>query len=303
MLSVITVNWNVRDLLLECVDSVTKSAGEMAFEHVVVDNASSDGSADAVAELRPEVKLIRNGENAGFARANNQGTRVARGRYLLFLNPDTTVVGDALQVMVRLMEERDDLGVLGARLVDAELRMSRDNGYRFPTLRTVVNEYLQIARAARSPRLFPGILRSTDFEGIDECDWVSGAALMMPRELALAEPWNEEIFFFAEDVELCDRVRRRGLRVACTAEANVVHESGQSMKKQSEDFLAGKASGTAMLLRKRQGAVAAWLAEQTIQASLGGRAFLHGLRYRLSGDPGSLEKSRRLRQYLQMERR
>ena len=301
-LSVITVNWNVRELLLEAIASVYASAGRLPVEMIVVDNASTDGSADAVEERFPQAIVIRNAGNAGFARANNQGTARARGRYVLFLNPDTRVVADALPQMVRAMEADPGIGVLGAKLLNRDLRWSRDNGYRSPTLRTVFNEYTQLARLIPIPWIFPGILRSRDFTGIDECEWVSGAALMMERQLALAVPWNEEIFFFAEDVEICERVRERGLRVAALASAEIVHLSGQSMIKQDEAFLANRVSATARLLGERAHPASVWLAVRIIQGSLLGRSYVHRIRYWVSRDPVSLEKATRLKQYLQLER-
>ena len=301
-LSVITVNWNVRDLLLDAMASVAASAGPLTWEHIVVDNASTDGSVDAIARRFPGAVVIANQDNPGFGPANNQAARVARGRYLLFLNPDTRVLGDALQVMVRVMDEHLTIGALGSRLVDADLHWSRDMGYAAPSLRTVVNDYLQLARLTRAPRLFPGIVRSTDVTRLEDCEWVSGAALMVRRSVAEVELWNEAIFFFAEDIEYCDRIRRRGWRVTVTPEASIVHLSGQSMAKAPEDFLSDKVSGLAQFLRERQGPVAASLAVRTIAFSLLARSLAHRVRYWLNGDPASLHKSRRLRQYHQLQR-
>ena len=201
-LSVITVNWNVRDLLLDSMASVAASAGPIAFEHIVVDNASTDGSVEAIASRFPAAVVVPNRHNPGFGAANNQAARLARGRYLLFLNPDTIVLGDALQVLIRILDEQPRIGALGSRLVDGNGRWSRDMGYAAPSLRTVVNDYLQLSRIVPVPRLFPGIVRSTDVTALEDCDWVSGAALMVRREVAEQELWSDHIFFFAEDIEV-----------------------------------------------------------------------------------------------------
>jgi GT2 family glycosyltransferase len=296
--SVVTVNWNVRDLLLDSIASVFASAGDLQLEMIVVDNGSTDGSAEAVEARFRRAIVIRNQGNPGFACANNQGARIARGRYVLFLNPDTRVLGDAIPAMVRTMEAHPSIGALGAKLLRSDLRWSRDNGFRFPSIRTVFNEYLQLSRLVPVPWLFPGILRSRDFTGLDECDWVSGAAIMMRRELALAQPWNEEIFFFAEDVEICDRIRRGGLRVAALADARIVHYSGQSMIQQDETFLVDRVSATRRLLGARAHPALVWLAVHIMQGSLLLRSHAHRLKYCFSGDSLSLEKSRRLKQYL-----
>lgn len=301
-MSIVIVNWNVRDLLLDALASVYASAGTMPIEVIVVDNNSSDGSADAVAQAFPQTIVIRNEGNPGYAHANNQGTAIARGRYVLFLNPDTRVLADALPLMVRTMDADPSIGALGAKLLRRDLRWSRDNGYCVPTMRTVFNEYLQIARVTGMPSVFPGILRSRDFHGLDECEWVSGAAIMMSRALANLQPWNEEIFFFAEDVEICDRIRRRGLRVVANADARIVHYSGQSMIQQDEKFLSDRVSATKRLLGERAHPASLWVATRIIQGSLLVRSHAHRIKYWFSGDRLSLEKSRRLKQYLGLER-
>ncbi|HET7617998.1 MAG TPA: glycosyltransferase family 2 protein [Vicinamibacterales bacterium] len=302
VLSVITVNWNVRDLLLESMASVAESAAPLTWEHIVVDNASTDGSVEAIRERFPKAVVIANPHNPGFGAANNQGARIARGRYLLFLNPDTRVIGDALPALVRTLETCPEIGALGSRLLDADLRWSRDMGHAAPSLRTVVNDYLQLSRVFAMPHLFPGIVRSTDVTRLETCEWASGAALMVRREVFAAEPWNEQIFFFAEDIEYCDRIRRRGWTVAITPDASIVHLSGQSMARAPEDFLSDKMSGLAQFVKARQGPVAAWLAMRTIAASLLLRSHAHRVRYWMNGDPSSLQKSRRLRQYRQLQR-
>lgn len=301
-LSVIIVNWNVRELVLDAIASVFESAGSMPVECIVVDNASTDGSQDAIERRFQQVRVIRNRDNAGFARANNQGTRIATGRHLLFLNPDTRVVGDALPALVRIMDGDPSIGALGAKLLRADLTWSRDNGYRVPTLRTVVNEYLQITRLLPFPRWFPGILRSTDFHGLEDCEWISGAAFMVRREVADADLWDERFFFFAEDVEYADRIRRRGWRVVAAGDVGIVHYSGQSMLKQDEAFLANRLSATRNILGANASAVSTWLALLIIQISLLSRSYVHRMQYWWSGDVTSLDKSRRLRQYLRLER-
>jgi hypothetical protein len=300
--SVITVSWNVRELLLDCIASVFASAGALKAEMIVVDNASADGSADAVAQRFPDVVVIRNTENAGFARANNQGLAVAHGRHILFLNPDTRVVGDAIPQMVRLMDQTPAIGAVGAKLLTKELRWSRDNGFRLPTLRTVVNDYLKLTSLLPFPRLVPGIVRSADFTGVDDCDWVSGAAIMVRRAVAETERWDESIFFFAEDIEYCRRIGRAGWRVTALGNACVVHDSGRSMVKQNDAFLANRVSATARLLGAETHPASAWLAVRIIRVSLLARSHVHRLMYWWSGDTASLDKSRRLRQYLSLER-
>jgi len=303
-LSIIIVNWNVRDFLLACLASVHEGAAGLSLEVIVVDNASSDGSMDAVAERFPHVVQIRNADNVGFHRANNQGVAVSHGRHVLFLNPDTRVLEDALPRIVRLMDERPEIGALGPKLLRADLRWSRDNGYRAPSLRTVLNEYLQISRLLPLPRLFPGMVRSADFHGLEDCEWISGAAFLVRREVVERERWNEheEFFHAADDIQYSARIRALGWRVMAYADAQVVHYSGQSMAKQDESFTAHGVSVLPQLLKAREHPVTAWVAIKVIQVSLLARSYAHRVRYWLSGDAASLQKARRLRQYLWLER-
>jgi GT2 family glycosyltransferase len=300
-LSVITVSWNSGSFLPECIRSVAESAGPLPYEHILVDNASEDDGAGIVERDFPEVGVIRNDDNVGFARANNAAARLCRGRYILFLNPDTKVVDDALRRMIAVMEARPDIGALGPKLLNADLRWSRDMGYRVPTLRTVVNEFLGLSQLVPYPRLVPGIVRSRDFDGLEDCGWVSGAAFMVSRALLEQELWNEDIFFFGEDIEYCDRIRKRGWSVCATADARIIHYSGQSMSKQSVEFLAGRSSGIAMYLKKTQGPLAAWAAVKVVRAGYLLRILFHRIRYRLSGDEVSLRKSQRLQQYSRLD--
>jgi N-acetylglucosaminyl-diphospho-decaprenol L-rhamnosyltransferase len=301
MLSIITVSWNSRSFLADCIRSAALSARPLGFEHVLVDNASSDGSPELVEELFPEVTVIRNAENLGFARANNIGARRARGRYLLFLNPDTVVLDDALEAMVKEMERDPALGVLGPKLLTSEMRWSPDMGYRVPSLRTVANQFLGLSRIFPIPRLFPGIVRSRDFATLEDCGWVSGACLMVSRAIAREELWNEEIFFFGEDIEYCDRIRGRGFRIRATPDARVVHHSGKSMAKQSLGFLEGRASGLAMYLRRTQGPLAAWIGLRLMQVGYRMRVLFHRAMFRLRGSEASLRKTQRLQQYMRLD--
>jgi GT2 family glycosyltransferase len=301
-LSVITVSWNSRGELPDCMRSVARSAGPMRFEHVLVDNASEDGGPDEVEREFPHVIVLRNSENEGFSRANNAAIARSRGRFVLFLNPDTEVLEDALPRLVQVMDENPDIGILGPKLLDATGRWNRDMGYRLPTLRTIANTYLGLSRLVPLPALFPGIVRSRDFHRLEDCGWVCGAALLIRREALERDRWNEEIFFFGEDMEFCRRVRQRGWRICSTPEARVVHFSGRSMSRQSSEFLSGRSSGISICLRESGGPAVAWLGLRLIRLGYALRSFRCRLSYMLGGDDSSLRKDLRLRQYSRLDR-
>jgi GT2 family glycosyltransferase len=296
-LTVITVSWNSRDELPVCLQSVSDSARSLAFEHIVVDNGSTDGSPELVERDFPHAIVIRNGENLGFSRANNVAARTSRGRYVLFLNADTEVLGDALPRMVAEMDRQAGIGILGPKLLDADRRWSRDMGDRLPTLWSLANTYLWPIAGLPAR----GIVRNRDFDRFEDCGWVCGAALMVRREVLERHLWHEGIFFFGEDIEYSDRVRRGGFRVCATPDARVIHYSGKSMSKQSVAFLSGKTSGIALYLRERKGPLTMWAGVRIIWLGFRLRA-LRGRLSHLLGLPGSRQKDLRLQQYMHLDR-
>jgi len=200
------------------------------MEVIVVDNASSDGSVEMVRAEFPQVRLMANEENLGFTRANNQGIAASRGRYVLLLNPDTEVLGDALGAMVDYMDVHPDVGALGPMLLnpDGSVQSSRR---RFPTLATALLESTvfqwELSRDNRILRRYY-ILDRPDDE-VQEVDWVTGACILMRRE-AIEEvgPLDEGFFMYSEELDWCRRARERGWKVVYLPTARVVHYGGKS---------------------------------------------------------------------------
>ena len=155
LVSIVTVTFNSADHIRGCVASVSRSVGTMPIEHIVIDNASRDETSALVRAEFPDVMLVENAQNRGLTSANNQGAELARGRYVVFLNPDTIVPDGTFQTMLGIMERRPDIGVLAPRLVDEMERFSSGiMGDRAPTAWTVINAFLLLNRL--SPDLFPG---------------------------------------------------------------------------------------------------------------------------------------------------
>jgi len=231
-LSVVIVNWNVRELLRRCLHSVLASGrlGGLAMEVIVVDNASSDGSVEMVRAEFPPVRLIANEENLGFTRANNQGITASRGRYVLLLNPDTEVLGDALGAMVDYIDAHPDVGALGPMLLnpDGSVQSSRR---RFPTLATALLESTvfqwELSRDNRILRRYYVLDRPDD--EVQEVDWVTGACILMRRE-AIEEvgPLDEGFFMYSEELDWCRRAKERGWKVIYLPTARVIHYGGKS---------------------------------------------------------------------------
>ncbi|MBC7225671.1 MAG: glycosyltransferase family 2 protein [Thermoflexales bacterium] len=227
-LSVLIVNWNVRDLLRRCLHSVLASQPACSLEVIVVDNGSTDGSAEMVRAEFPQVHLIANADNRGFTAANNQGLAVARGRYVLLLNPDTEVVGDALERMVAFADAHPDVGVVGPQLLnpDGTVQSSRR---RFPTLTTALFESTWLQPYAPRRLLTHYYILDRPDDEIQDVDWVTGAALMARREaVEQVGPLDEGFFMYSEELDWCRRFREAGWRVVYLPTARVIHHEGKS---------------------------------------------------------------------------
>ncbi len=227
-LSIIIVNWNVRDLLRRCLEHIPPAVGNLAYEVIVVDNASTDGS-QALAHRFPHVRWIQNEENLGFTRANNQGIESARGRYICFLNPDTEPQPGSLVTLAHYLDTHPDVGIVGPQLryPDGTLQPSR---YRFPTLVTALMESTPIAwHWPHNPwsRRYHCADLSPDHE--HEADWLNGACLMVRRQVIdQVGPFDEGFFMYSEELDLCRRAKRQGWRVVYVPDALVIHHEGKS---------------------------------------------------------------------------
>ena len=227
MLSVIIVNWNVRDLLRECLHSLDAGRGALALEVIVVDSASADGSVEMIRAEFPWVRLIPCDENVGFPRGNNLGLAEARGDYLLLLNPDTVVLGDALAVMRDYLVAHPTVGAIGPQLLnpDGTVQSSRR---RFPTLATGFFESTWLQGLA------PGVLRryyALDLpdDATAEVDWLVGACIMVPRAVyERIGGLDEGYFMYSEELDWCRRIVAAGWRVVYHPAAQVIHHVGQS---------------------------------------------------------------------------
>lgn len=224
-LSICIVNWNTRDLLIQCLTSVVQGTEGVDYETVIVDNASTDGSVLALQEGFPQVKLIVNSSNLGFAKAANQAIMESKGRYVLLLNPDTRPLDNAIGKMIRFMEERPEAGAMGPRLV---LPDGRPQPYSFgcdPTLGYLLRRGLNLL-------LRKGYLHDWGTDEVQEVDWLSGASLMLRRR-ALEETGllDENFFLYFEDNDLCLRLRQKGWKVYFNPMVQVVHLGGESLVK------------------------------------------------------------------------
>jgi GT2 family glycosyltransferase len=249
-ISVCIANWNCRDLLRACLGSLLDRPQGVHLEVIVVDNASTDGAAAMVAEEFPEVVLRRNPTNFGFARANNQAARLARGRYLFFLNNDTEVPDGALRRLLTFAEEHPEIGLLGPRLRDAQGRIQVSYRMR-PTMaallhRTSLLRWTGLLRA--SYRRYRR--REFDPQRIRHVDLLMGAAMLLPRSIFRScGGWDEDFVFGGEDLELSARVKRRH-PVVFFPDVEIMHHGRVSTRQQIGFASTQTAIGFVRYLRK-----------------------------------------------------
>jgi len=224
--SVVIVNWNVKELLRDCLRSISEQT-RSAHEVIVVDNASRDGSAEMVREEFPGVALIANAENKGFAAANNQGIAVSRGRYVLLLNPDTVIVDGAIDRTIAFADARPGIGCVGCQVWMDEETIQR-TCFRFPSALNALLAASRLAALFPRSRFFarewmPWWDRTTE----REVDVVSGMYMLVPRSVVDEIGVLDEAFFvYAEEADWCFRMARAGHGRVFTPSARIIHREG-----------------------------------------------------------------------------
>ena len=233
-LSIVIVNWNTRDYLLGALKSIYEAPPALPFEVIIIDNASTDGSAEAAAAAFPQARLIANTENAGYARGNNQGLEASTGRYVLLLNPDVVLPPGGLEKSVAILEAHPDVGALGVKLVNPDGSVQR-SVRGFPTPGTVLCEALGLSHLFPNSRLF-GAYRMTWFayDREAEVDQPMGTFLLIRRQaLEEAGLLDERFPIFFNEVDWCYRARQKGWKILFSPEVEVVHYGGGSTRQVS----------------------------------------------------------------------
>jgi GT2 family glycosyltransferase len=232
ILSVVIVTWNSEEFIRNCLDSIFLSQVNFTSEVIVVDNNSSDETAKIVEQLYPQVNLIQNKENLGYAKGNNQGIEESRGEYILLLNPDTQVLEDSLSLMYRFMEENPDAGALGPKLLNPD-KTVQASCREFPTFSTLIWEFSGLSRLFPRSRIFGGWrMGYFDFDRQREVNQPMASCLML-RRTALEDVgiFDESLAMFFNDVDLCYRIRKGGWKIFFYPETKVIHHKGGSTRK------------------------------------------------------------------------
>jgi GT2 family glycosyltransferase len=238
-ISIIIVSYNTKEYLKKCLDSIFTTT-TLPFEVIVVDNASLDGSAQFVKNEFRKVILVENLENYGFSKANNQGIKKSKGKYVLFLNPDTILEKDTISSMVKFMEERDDCGAATCKVV-LESGVIDDASHRgFPTPWNSFSHFLGLAKLFPKTKLFGGYnMGWKSLQTIHEIDALAGAFMIVRRNAGEEVGWwDEDFFFYGEDIDFCYRLKEKKWKIYYVPMCKVLHYKGIShgMKKHSSNI-------------------------------------------------------------------
>jgi GT2 family glycosyltransferase len=222
VLRIIIVNWNTRGVLRACLDSIKDFPPPFPLETIVVDNASTDDSVDFLGKEYPGVCVIVNRENRGFAAACNQGARSAAAPWLLFLNPDTLVHSGTLAGAVSFMEQHPEAGVMGCRTVNCDGSLQA-TAFAFPGKLRIFAYVSGLNRVLK-------LSRFTDHSALRTPDYVQGSFLLVRREaFAACGGFDETFFLYAEEIDLCLRVKAAGFHIYYFPDIFITHLGGGSM--------------------------------------------------------------------------
>lgn len=256
-LSIIIVSWNVAPLLLTCLSSIRAHAADLNHEIIVVDSASTDDTVAQVRTAYSDVTLLPQTDNVGFSRGNNIGLAAARGRYLLLLNPDTEIIGAALQQMVAYLDAHPTVGIVGPHTRNSD-GTHQSTRRRFPSLAVALFESTWVQPLAPRRLLDHYVVADADDDAVVSVDWVQGSALLARREVyEQIGGLDEGFIMYSEEMDWCRRAKEAGWGVVYLGTARIVHHGGKS----SEQVVARRhihfQTSKIRYFRKYHGAVAA----------------------------------------------
>jgi len=229
--SIVIVNYNTKEMLCECLNSLVSELRDIEHEVIVVDNASTDGSQEMVKRDFPKVNFVQNNENVGFPRANNQVLLTCRGEYVMLLNPDIVVLSGSIRKMVDFLNKHREYGAVGPKIVTPDGTIQVGCASSFPTLWKMFFELTQLSCVFHRNSIF-GSWKMTYWDHLDSRDveCLLGAAFMM-RRAVLNEIGLLDEHMYVEDDDLCFRIRKAGWKIRYLSTAEIVHVGGASLKR------------------------------------------------------------------------
>jgi len=252
--SIIVVSFNTKRLLQDCLTSVYQQTGQVNYEIIVVDNASSDGSAEMVKVKFPKAILIENRENRGFAAANNQGMAVATGKYVLLLNSDTLVLDQAIAKTVSFADDNPKAAVVGCRVLNPD-RTLQPTCFMFPSVLNMLLSSSYLYKLFPKSKFF-GRERMTWWgrNDIRQVDVVTGCFMLVRRKaIEQVGMMDERFFMYCEEADWCYRFKQAGWKMSFTPEPHIVHIGGASTRQMEPAMVLQTRASILLFLKKHKG--------------------------------------------------
>ena len=241
-LSIVIVSYNTKDLLVDCLESIANTVKKTSYEVIVVDNASTDNTVKEISKSDLKIQhleIIQNHRNEGFSVANNKGIKIAKGQYILFLNPDMVMYDNSIDYMVEYMEDNPKVGASTCflELTDGTLDDAAHRG--FPTPWNALTHFSGLSKIFKSSQIFSGYSQAhKDLKKTHEIDALAGAFMLVPRKAGDEVGWwDEDYFWYGEDIDLCYKLKQAGWKIMFVPQVKVLHYKGASggIKKTSQN--------------------------------------------------------------------
>lgn len=260
-ISVIVVSYNTKKLLEDCISSIYKFTKSINFEVIVVDNASKDNSIEIMKKKFPKTKIILNKYNRGFGPANNQGIKIAKGKYILLLNSDTYLVENSLKKLVDKAKSVSNLGALAPQLLNENRTIQQSAGF-FPNLPQIFYWMSFLDDLPGGTYLKPYHINHDSFyKSEQKVDWGTAAAMLVPRAITnKVGSFDEKIFMYGEEVEWCYRIKKAGFEVYFSPSTKIVHIGRGSSKKIPDAAFIGEYKGIIYFYQKHESKLALQIA-------------------------------------------
>lgn len=255
-LSIIIISYNTREFLKKCVESIRESfEKKISYEIIIVDNNSDDGTIDEIKNRDPELKIIQNKQNLGFSKANNIGIKNSKGKYILFLNPDTVIHPGTLEKMIEFMDSDKKAGAATCLIKLPSGKLDDASHRGFPTPWNAFSYFSGLAKIFPRSKFFSGYsLGWMNLKQAHEIDACAGAFMIVRREAGdQINWWDEDYFWYGEDLDFCFRLKEKGWKIYFVPDSSILHYKGVSggIKKDSENISTASEETKKMAQRAR----------------------------------------------------
>lgn len=294
-ISVIIVNWNTKEMLLDCLKSLTKQNISYTNEIIVVDNGSTDGSQEAVRAAFPDVQIIENNANLGFAKANNIGILKSRGRYVCLINSDVIVMDNCLQHLMTFMDSNTKIGIAGPKILNPNLTL-QNSCRSLPTLWNNLSPALGLDKIFKNMPFFSGVnMRFFDHRSVRKVEALAGCCLII-RKTALDQVglFDEQYFIYFEETDLCKRFGQAGWDIVFCPDASIIHHHGASSAKDPARFNIEQMKSQMKYWKKYNSRITLIIFQFILLLQHGARLILRSILYPFKAQAKKMEIARQL---------